>query len=183
MIDIPSSHHQSPMQGSMVQKLSSKYRAYSVIFKRSFPICLIFNLVTISSAMAALGLRVLKTSTYVACESTYHLLFSYLDGGPSFNWGNALLSSLVHIAYKLSVSRSFSPPHSPGTILHADVDDHIQMQAFQSLGIHCWCMSLSFVLNLIRLCRFSPRAILSDVGTSRDMLKKSTVWGSGNTGT
>ncbi|KAF8815160.1 kinase-like protein [Phlegmacium glaucopus] len=37
--------------------------------------------------------------------------------------------------------------------------------------------------SLINLCLFSPRAMLSDFGTSRDMLKRSRVRRSGNTGT
>ena len=44
--------------------------------------------------------------------------------------GNVFHRSLV-----LSLS-SFSPPCYPGTILRADVDDHIQMQAFSRLRIH-----------------------------------------------
>ena len=54
----------------------------------------------------------------------------FVDVVESFNLSTSAKDNVFHRSLALS---SFSPPRYPDTILRADADDHIQMQAFQGL--------------------------------------------------
>ena len=58
---------------------------------------------------------------------------AFVDVVESVNLSTSAKGNVFHRSLALSLS-SFSPPCYPGTILRADVDDHIQMQVFKAWG-------------------------------------------------
>lgn len=91
---------------------------------------------------------------------------------------------LNFILFSSHVPLTFAFVQHSKSILHLDLKPGNVLLTWDE-GKLMYVMSLSFIcrLNLIRSRRFSPRAMLSDFGTSRDMLKRSRVQRSGNTGT